>query len=374
MPQETDRLKLPLPLGNETVTRESINGIFEKIDAGVATQADLDTLREAVSQMDIPDASHTVKGKTQLSSVTDSTLEDRAATPKAVKAAYDRGSAGVTAAGIAQVRADYAYTEATAAKQLGVEQKANVVAALNSIGVSASTSEIWAQLITKMAGVIRSTGNAKAAQVLSGATFSIATANGIAGTMPNRSTQAFHQPAQETSVFQGDKAFMRPPAGYYDGSSWVYTVAPDLKAENIPVGKTILGVPGSLVAGVKPGLVLQAGSDPYANGNLASTHSTDPIRVREVTILTGGVYRVSYHTRSESQRTNYAYSQLYINGAARGALRQTDSGQTTLFVEDISLTAGEVLQLYLWTSSPYYRAHYLNSMVLNIDALISSFR
>ncbi|MBY0202973.1 MULTISPECIES: tail fiber protein [Paenibacillus] len=38
MPKETDRLKLPLPLGNETVTRESINGIFEKIDAGVATR------------------------------------------------------------------------------------------------------------------------------------------------------------------------------------------------------------------------------------------------------------------------------------------------------------------------------------------------
>ncbi|WP_427052749.1 tail fiber protein [Paenibacillus sp. TC-CSREp1] len=38
MPKDTDRLKLPLPLGNENVTRESINAIFEKIDAGVATR------------------------------------------------------------------------------------------------------------------------------------------------------------------------------------------------------------------------------------------------------------------------------------------------------------------------------------------------
>lgn len=53
MPQETDRLKLPLPLGNERVTRDSISMIFEKIDAGVATQEDLDALREAVSHMDI---------------------------------------------------------------------------------------------------------------------------------------------------------------------------------------------------------------------------------------------------------------------------------------------------------------------------------
>lgn len=89
MPQETDRLKLPLPLGNENVTRESINGIFEKIDAGVATQADLDTLREAVSQMDIPDASLTQKGKVQLSSKTDGSSEVVAATEKAVKAAVD---------------------------------------------------------------------------------------------------------------------------------------------------------------------------------------------------------------------------------------------------------------------------------------------
>ncbi|GAB1157467.1 hypothetical protein YWY31_34920 [Paenibacillus illinoisensis] len=85
MPQETDRLKLPLPLGNENVTRESINGIFEKIDAGVATQADLDTLREAVSKMDIPDASLTQKGKVQLSSKTDGTSEAVAATEKAVR-------------------------------------------------------------------------------------------------------------------------------------------------------------------------------------------------------------------------------------------------------------------------------------------------
>ncbi|QLG42297.1 tail fiber protein [Paenibacillus sp. E222] len=85
MPKETDRLKLPLPLGNENVTRESINGVFEKIDAGVATKAELDTLREAVSKMDIPDASLTQKGKVQLSSKTDGTSETVAATEKAVR-------------------------------------------------------------------------------------------------------------------------------------------------------------------------------------------------------------------------------------------------------------------------------------------------
>ena len=95
MPQETDRLKLPLPLGNENVTRESVNGIFEKIDAGVAIQADLDTLREAVSQMDIPDASLTQKGKVQLTNGTTSTSQTLAATGKAVN---DARQAAITAA------------------------------------------------------------------------------------------------------------------------------------------------------------------------------------------------------------------------------------------------------------------------------------
>ncbi|PYE48493.1 tail fiber protein [Paenibacillus barcinonensis] len=85
MPKDTDRLNLPLPLGNENVTRESINAIFEKIDAGVATQDDLDALREAVSKMDIPDASLMQKGKVQLSNKTDGTSEAVAATEKAVR-------------------------------------------------------------------------------------------------------------------------------------------------------------------------------------------------------------------------------------------------------------------------------------------------
>lgn len=84
MPMDTDRLKLPLPLGNENVTRESINAIFEKIDAGVATQEEL---HKAVSEMDIPDASLTQKGKVQLSSKTDGTSETLAATEKAVNVA-----------------------------------------------------------------------------------------------------------------------------------------------------------------------------------------------------------------------------------------------------------------------------------------------
>lgn len=49
-----------------------LNDNWDKIDA-------------AMGQVDIPDASLTVKGKVQLSSAMDSDAENRAATPKAVK-------------------------------------------------------------------------------------------------------------------------------------------------------------------------------------------------------------------------------------------------------------------------------------------------
>jgi hypothetical protein len=77
--------------------------VAPSVSADIANKGYVDT---AVSGATIPDASLTVKGKVQLSSAVNSTSEVLAATPKAVKDAYDRGSAGVTAAAAAQAKAD----------------------------------------------------------------------------------------------------------------------------------------------------------------------------------------------------------------------------------------------------------------------------
>lgn len=82
------------------------------VSADIANKGYVDT---AVSGATIPDASLTVKGKVQLSSAVNSTSEVLAATPKAVKDAYDRGSAGVTAAAAAQSTANAAQTRASGA-------------------------------------------------------------------------------------------------------------------------------------------------------------------------------------------------------------------------------------------------------------------
>ncbi|WP_434752553.1 tail fiber protein [Paenibacillus amylolyticus] len=166
MPKETNRLKLPLPLGNENVTRESINRVFEKIDAGVATQADLDTLLEAVSKMDIPDASLTQKGKVQLSNKTDGTSETVAATEKAVREVAQE----------LNVKTNHAVSEAkmysdtlmgalsnlqTNVKgnivgainelfQSGVNVKVDLVAAINAIGGAVTTNQSFKDIIANL--------------------------------------------------------------------------------------------------------------------------------------------------------------------------------------------------------------------------------
>ncbi|MEI0738777.1 hypothetical protein VQ056_22615 [Paenibacillus sp. JTLBN-2024] len=136
--------------------------------------------------------------------------------------------------------------EALASKQLGVEQKANVVAALNSIGVAATTSETWAQLIAKMAGVIKATGNATVADVLSGKTFSNTNSNGLTGTIPKRSDEfksgTWLNPSGGIYV---DTA-MSLDGGYYPLGTKASIQISDsaLIPDNIKKGVSIFGVQG----------------------------------------------------------------------------------------------------------------------------------
>ncbi|EHB56959.1 phage tail protein [Paenibacillus lactis] len=207
--------KDPMTDGNETFNIETmLNENWDKIDTAVGQ------VREGLENVnvDIPDASLTEKGIVQLSSATNGTRENVAATEKAVKAAYD---------------------EALAGKQLGVEQKANVVAALNSIGVSASTSETWAQLVSKMAGVIRATGNANPADVLAGKTYSNASGNGLTGTMPNRGAGGTIIPSTINQILE---------MGFYTSPITILG-DPNLVSGNIRTGVSLFGVVGSLIEG-----------------------------------------------------------------------------------------------------------------------------
>lgn len=73
----------------------------------------------------------------------------------------------------------------------------------------------------------------------------------LRGGIPNRSTEDWHQPALESFVSSanGYGAYVRPPAGYYDGNSWVRSLQPDMVPANILAGKSIFGVTGTAIAG-----------------------------------------------------------------------------------------------------------------------------
>ncbi|MEK3784690.1 phage tail protein [Paenibacillus sp. FSL R5-0810] len=226
------------PAGSEDIIEKTIDmivifGQAQNVSAVInsslifATPDDVETALEeakqytdtAVAGVKVPDASLTQKGITQLSSALNSISESLAATPKAVKSAYD---------------------EALAAKQLGVEQKANVVAALNSIGVTASTSETWAQLIPKIAAIIRATGNATAADLLAGKSASNASGP-FNGSMPNRGA------VSQTITTQNGSYTI--PQGYHNGLGVIRAVFANLIASNIRNGVNVGGIIGTLVEG-----------------------------------------------------------------------------------------------------------------------------
>ncbi|MFB4325999.1 tail fiber protein [Priestia sp. BR_2] len=174
-------------------------------------------LAEALEGLDpdIPPASLTEPGIVQLSNAINSTSDAHAATPSAVKKAHDR--------------ADQAFTA-------GNERKAEVVAALVAIGVSASTSETWAQLIPKITAVIRATGNATVDDVIAGKTFSNANANGLIGNIPDRGAGGIVTP---------NTADQTKAAGRYT-SAITIKGEPNLIAGNLPKDKTFFGITGLL--------------------------------------------------------------------------------------------------------------------------------
>ncbi|WP_339197887.1 phage tail protein [Paenibacillus sp. FSL P4-0176] len=198
---------------------ETKAGAQNKADAAlVAANEYTDGMIAAIPEVN--DASLIAKGIVMLTNSTNSDSETLVPTAKALKATYD---------------------EATAAKQLGVEQKANVVAALNSIGVTASTTETWEQLIAKIAAVIRATGTATVAQVLSGSTFSNVTGNNRTGTMANNGAGGTVTPGTTNQT----KA-----AGYYSSAITISGSA-NLLAANIKNGVNIFGVVGTLSEGIR---------------------------------------------------------------------------------------------------------------------------
>ncbi|WP_339219764.1 hypothetical protein [Paenibacillus sp. FSL W7-1332] len=70
-----------------------------------------------------------------------------------------------------------------------------------------------------------------------------------AGQMPNRSAENNHMPGLESTVWAGDRFFIRPPHGYFNGSTWVTAAVPGLTVNNLRAGVNVAGLLGTLVEG-----------------------------------------------------------------------------------------------------------------------------
>ncbi|RED86333.1 pyocin knob domain-containing protein [Cohnella phaseoli] len=121
MPEMTPHIGLKKPIATETADISVINDNMDMIDSALGDLSTVPTtakdaagaiaeLHSEIEAIDvnIPDATLTTKGKVQLSSATNSTAEDRAATPKAVKTTMDAAVAAQTTANAAQAKSNAA--------------------------------------------------------------------------------------------------------------------------------------------------------------------------------------------------------------------------------------------------------------------------
>ncbi|WP_438491006.1 hypothetical protein [Paenibacillus sp. IHBB 3054] len=168
---------------------------------------------------------------------------------------------------------------------------------------------------TKSAGYWSSDITIAAVPVPAGAVLVGTTIAGTAGAMPNRSAQNIHLPAAAVTVWANDRVFLQPPQGYYDGSTWVTTAAPQFNASNIRNGVNLLGITGTMVEGRRfaEGTFVHGSGQTATVTGLGFTPSTVEIAWTEDqhTFRIGRSYGAWY----ASQVTGNATQQYYINFA-----------------------------------------------------------
>lgn len=198
--------------GSDTVKPADMNEIGQEINQ----------LREDVDNIHIPPATLTEAGITQLSSATDSASETMAATPKAVKAAYDRADAAFTSASDGKGKVRDAIT--------GVK---GTVADADGDGVP-TFDELAAGVKTIPAGYTAD-ATAAAGDIRSGKS---AYKNGVKvnGSLVTQATGA-------QTVMPGPSDIVKG-AGIYDGAITIKGVP--VPADKVLTGTTIAGTAGTM--------------------------------------------------------------------------------------------------------------------------------
>ncbi|MFA5316207.1 MAG: hypothetical protein WC369_02145 [Dehalococcoidales bacterium] len=107
---------------------------------------------------------------------------------------------------------------------------------------------------------------------------------------------------------------------------------------------------------------LALGENQFAPGDIleqisaaeVSTVSTSPVQFKEISVAKSGSVRVKFSMHGVG--SYHAYGRIYKNGTAVGTLQDTDSTSYVEFSEDISVSAGDLIQLYLNAESGSFAA------------------
>lgn len=319
MPGSTLNLGLPYPLGNETADPAlDIKNLAESLDGKVETQTGA---QEKIDALAGAGNTETVKG------IADDLIAHKADFTQQIPYAVTTGSANTytvsTNPALTSLIAGVAitvkiHTANTGASTLNWDGK-------GAIPIKKSNGNDVASGNLKLNGVYTfrydgtnfilqgeggEYGTAGQAQVLTGYTFG--TEEGIkSGTMPNKVGSG-----TTLSVSASDQAI---PQGYYDGT---------------------------VTSGKVAKLTLTAGNSAVYTGHgnyIASIFALT--KMVDVSVNMSGTLRVSFQMASRGSYNTYG--QIYVNGVARGAYRTTSSTSNTTFTEDISINAGDHVQLYM---------------------------
>jgi hypothetical protein len=288
----------------------------------------------------------------------------KAAAPAAADdvARKNETDAAVTAAATAHSRADAAYSRADAAFTQASDGKTVVAAAITGKGIPASNSDTFPQLATKISSIPLAAGNAVAADVLVGKTFSTPAGTGIPGAMPDNGAVVLtpsalanvavpngrHNGSVVAQVAVNTAALLTGhsvagangtmpnhgaptwtpttynqvlPAGHFDGG----TVLGDtnLKAENIAEGVPLFGVVGNLIgrksaSGTTPVSTSTTGGSWGAGTNSAPFDFIPTIVLARLRFASGGSIKIV--TVRQDGYMNVWYDTVANLGSATSAM------------------------------------------------------
>ena len=108
------------------------------------------------------------------------------------------------------------------------------------------------------------------------------------------------------------------------------------------------GAPNLKRAALEPAVT---GSNIIMQANTERTNAyTSYTKIKEIRITVNGTYSIYFELRSNAGGF-VVYAKIYVNGVAVGTERSSTSTSYAGFSEDISISAGDLVQLYYYSPS-----------------------